>query len=125
MNVNNTPFDEWLDEISQLLDYSSQKYGLFQEKTIARKVKPKPRWYKFHTQQIRRELARNLGDLHDVAQEYAKNTRLKPKERERWTRVSAYVVQTINSILNAHDEVSIEKAIYDLKEYVKQHVETT
>ena len=45
-------------------------------------------------------------------------------QRERWSRLSAYIAQTINVIINAYDEVAIEKAISDLKEYVQKHVET-
>lgn len=122
MNEKNTPFTEWLDEISQFIHYSSLKYELFREKSRVRKVKP--RWYKFNTQKIRKEIARNLGDLHYTAKNFSEEATLKPKERERWTRAATYIAQTINVILNAHDEVAIEKAIHDLKEYVKKHVET-
>ncbi len=93
-------------------------------KITPRKVKKKIRWYKFTPQAIRRELARGLGDLYESALILSKKEELTITQRERWSRLSAYIAQTINVIINAYDEVAIEKAIHDLKEYVQKHVET-
>ena len=73
----------------------------------------------------RQELARGLGDLYEEALKISKNEEMTITQRERWSRLSAYIAQTINVIINAYDEVAIEKAIHDLKEYVEKHVETS
>jgi predicted NACHT family NTPase len=118
------PFAGWLDEFKGFLRDSYQKGLLFIPKITLRKTKEKTRWYKFTPQAIRRELARGLGDLYESALKISKNEELTITQRERWSRLSAYIAQTINVILNAYDEVAIENAINDLKEYVRQHVET-
>jgi len=124
MNDETAPFTEWLDEFKGFLRDSYQKGLLFIPKITPRKVKEKTRWYKFTPQAIRRELARGLGDLYEAALKISKNEELTITQRERWSRLSAYIAQTINVIINAYDEVAIEKAIHDLKEYVQKHVET-
>jgi len=86
-------------------------------------VRKEPRWYRFNTQKIRRELTRGLGDLYETALKFSKEVFIPLKDRETWTRIAAYVAQTINTVLNAYDEVQIDKAIHELKEYVKKHVE--
>ena len=123
MNDENAPFTEWLDKFSGFLIHSYQNEYLSTPKITPRKVKKKTRWVKFKTQAIRRELARGLGDLNEEALNHSKNLELTITQREKWSRLSSYISQTINTILNAYDEVAIEKAIYDLKEYVRKNVE--
>ncbi|MBC8224995.1 hypothetical protein H8E65_10425 [Candidatus Bathyarchaeota archaeon] len=124
MSDETTPFTEWLDKFNGFVSDSYQKGLLFMPKITPRKVKKKIRWYKFTPQAIRRELARGLGDLYESALILSKKEELTITQRERWSRLSAYIAQTINVIINAYDEVAIEKAIHDLKEYVQKHVET-
>ena len=124
MNDETSPFNEWLDKFNGFINDSYQKGLLFIPKITLRKVKKKVRWYKFTPQVIRRELARGLGDLYEAALKISKNEEMTITQRERWSRLSAYIAQTINVIINAYDEVAIEKAIHDLKEYVEKHVET-
>jgi hypothetical protein len=124
MNDETAPFAEWLDKFNGFLSDPYPKGYKCIPKTTPRKVKKKIRWPKFRPQSIRRELARGLGDLYEAALEYSKNEELTVTQREKWSRLSSYIAQTINVILNAYDEVAIEKAIHDLKEYVKKHVET-
>jgi hypothetical protein len=124
MNDETSPFNEWLDKFNGFINDSYQKGLLFIPKITPRKVKKKVRWYKFTPQAIRRELARGLGDLYEEALKISKNEEMTITQRERWSRLSAYIAQTINVIINAYDEVAIEKAIHNLKEYVAKHVET-
>jgi hypothetical protein len=125
MNDETPPFTEWLDKFNGFLIHSYQNEYLSTPKITLRKVKKKKRWIKFKTQAIRRELGRGLGDLYEEALKHCKNPELTVTQREKWSRLSSYIAQTINVILNAYDEVAIEKSIYDLKEYVRHHVETT
>jgi hypothetical protein len=125
MNDKTAPFTEWLDKFNGFLSDPYQKGYKCIPKTTPRKVKKKIRWPKFKSQSIRRELARGLGDLYEAALGYSRNEELTVTQREKWSRLSSYIAQTINVILNAYDEVAIEKAIHDLKEYVHKHVETS
>ena len=125
MNDETALFSEWIDEFKGFLRDSSQKGYLYQPKITTRKVRKKIKWYKFVPQKIRRELTRDLGELYDKAVANSKIKKLTVTQREKWFRLSAYIAQTINVILNAYDEVEIENAIHDLKEYVRKHVETT
>ena len=113
MNDENAPFKEWLADFSQFVDEAAQKCAPKQRK-----------WTRFRTQTIRRWLVNGLSELYETAIQYSKK-RISSKEREKWSRLAAYIAQTINTVLNAYDEVKIEKAIYDLKEYVRKNVEAT
>jgi len=126
MSDETAPFTGWLDEFKGFLRDSDQKGYLYGPKIVPRKYrKEKVKWRKFVPQKIRRELARGLGELYEKALAISKNEELTITQRERWSRLSAYIAQTINVIINAYDEVAIERAINDLKEYVRQHVETS
>jgi len=125
LNDETAPFTEWLDKFNGFISDSCQKGHLFIPKIKPRKTRVTKKWYKFKPQVIRRELARGLGELYDVALQHSKDAELTVTQQEKWSRLSAYIAQTINVILNAYDEVAIEKSIYDLKEYVRHHVETT
>jgi hypothetical protein len=113
MNEENAPFNEWLEDFRQFADETAQKCAPKQRK-----------WVRFRTQTIRKWFVNSLSELYESALEQSKNTELTVTQKERWSRLTAYIAQTINVILNAYDEVAIEKAIHDLKEYVKKHVET-
>ena len=114
MNDEKAPFNKWLDDFRQFANETAQKCA------------PKPRkWKRFRTQTIRKWIVNNLSELYERAHKNSKNEGISLKDMEKWSRLSAYIAQTINVVLNAYDEVAIEKAIHDLKEYVRQHVETT
>ena len=37
----------------------------------------------------------------------------------KWSRVAAFIAQTINAVLKTHDIFEVEKAIKELEKYVK------
>ena len=128
MKVNNPLFAEWLEKYRRIRNEAVQILtGLFIEAVPkARRVRPRRgytvKWRQFRTQRIRREIARILGDLLDLAVTYAKDKTVNLKEREKWTRLAAYLGQTINTILNSHDTVAIEQTLDRLNRYVEKHV---
>jgi len=128
MKVNNPRLSEWLEKYRRIKDEAVQILtGLYREAVpTARRVRPRReytvKWRQFRTQRIRREIARILGDLLDLAVTYAKDETLSIKEREKWARLSAYLGQTINTILNSHDAVAIEQTLDKLNRYVEKHV---
>jgi len=48
---------------------------------------------------------------------------LTTKEREKWERITAYIAQTINTILNSNDTITIKQTIENLKRYIEKHVD--
>jgi len=130
MTMKNPRLAQWLEKYRWFMDEAVQILtGLYREAVpTARRVRRRRdrftvKWRQFRTQRIRREIARILGDLLDLAVTYAKDETLNLKEREKWTRLAAYLGQTINTILNSYDEVKIEQTLDELKQYVKNHVE--
>lgn len=72
---------------------------------------------------IRRDIVRRLTQIYEQALAFSLDESLDPIQREKWGRLAAYTAQTINTVLRAYDEIKIEKAIEELKEYVRKHVE--
>jgi len=119
MNEETVGIREWLEKYRLFKREAVQELtGLYKEAVQPRRM----RWSQFRTQKIRREIARLLGDLLDLAVTFAKDDGLTLKEREKWTRLAAYLGQTINTILNSHDTVAIEKTLDKLNRYVEKHV---
>ena len=125
MTVKNPRLAQWLEKYRRIRNEAVQILtGLYKEAVpTARRVRRKRdkftvKWRQFRTQRIRREIARILGDLLDLAVTYAKDENLNLKEREKWTRLAAYLDQTINTILNSYDEVKIEQTLDELKKYI-------
>lgn len=88
-----------------------------------RRVRKPDKWHRFNTQIIRKEIARNLGVLHGMAFDIARNVDLPLSDRERWTRLAAYIAQTINTVSRSFDSVKIEATLSELEEYVRENVE--
>lgn len=61
--------------------------------------------------------------MYNRAANLSENSDFTPKEQEPWGRLAAYIAQTINTVTRSYDEVAIETAIKELKEYVRQHIE--
>jgi len=124
MSEENKRIREWLEKFKRFVDESRP---LFIKKPTKRPLRARGKkggvkWYHFRTQDIRREIARGLGELYDIALGFAKNDALERKEREKWSRVAAYIAQTLNSILQTYDVMKIEKSIEELRQFVKLHL---
>ena len=124
MNEENTRIREWLEKYNAFYNESIPKLHLLYKEygPKSRRRRETTRWYHFRTQSIRKEIARLLGDLLDLAVAFAKDNGLDLSERQKWTRLAAYLGQTINTTLNSHDTVAIEKTLDKLNRYVEKHV---
>ena len=121
MSKENKRIQEWLKKFALFESRSSLpelRYGPPRE-AILRRIK----FYKFITQEIRREITRGLGELYETALRFAKDGTLDLPERERWTRLSVHIAQTINTIIDGYDTMKIEKTLEELKQYVKTNLE--
>ena len=117
MKEKETRIQKWLEKFNQFMAESKQRIRRINTRRLEKR--DKVRWYGFRTQSIRREIARKLGDIYDLAVEYAKDETIDPNERMKWSRVAAFIAQTLNTILKAHDEFEIEKAINELKRWIE------
>ena len=57
-------------------------------------------WYRVNTTTIRKEIARNLGELQIEAMEICRRENLSLKEKEKWVNLNIQLSKGINSILN-------------------------
>jgi len=72
---------------------------------------------------VRKRLVKSLEKMYKRALNLSESDDLTPKEQEPWGRLAAYLAQTINTVTRSYDEVEIETAIKELKDYVRQHIE--
>ena len=120
MNEKEARIQKWLEKFKAFLNDYSQKCEPFITKKYPKTRRV--RWPRFSTQQIRKYVVRTLTDLYDLALEYARDETIELEERMKWSRVAAFIAQTINAVLKTHDIFEIEKAIKELEKYVKSHV---
>ena len=119
MTEKNPRIQKWVEKLRQIEIETSQK-----TRVRPRRASDKKRYSRFSTQMIRRDIVRSLIKLYEEALAFSLDENRDLKEREKWGRLAAYAAQTINTIIKTYDELKIEKAIEDLKEYVRQHVAT-
>ena len=121
----NALFREWLSEWASFRSNYIQKCNRPPGNSlpISRRIRKITKWHRFNTQNIRKEIARNLGLLHGMAFDLAQNNELPLSDREKWTRLSAYIAQTINTISRSYDDVKIEETLQGLENYVRENIE--
>lgn len=72
------------------------------------------------TKAVREKMIRNLEQLLDFAHRKATDPELSPKARQSWARLETYIAQTLNSIVNDYDIVSIKKKLEELKKIAEE-----
>jgi len=71
------------------------------------------------TQKIRSKLLTQLENMFDLAQKCA-NVSDKPKQKELFMRVMAYIAQVMNSLTKTFDEVTITKDLEELESMIRE-----
>lgn len=100
------PLIETIDKTIALLHEEPQKSRLYATKNVAHPRRTgKPKWPRFSSQHIRRQVTRGIGKVLDFALQNTKNEELDLAEREKWGRLAAYTTQTINSITKTYSKV--------------------
>ena len=74
------------------------------------------------TQAMREEIVDKLKELIAIAHDHAVNRELPSKVRRDWSRLEAYLAQTLNSIMRAYDMVQIKQQLEELKRIVDQEL---
>jgi len=75
---------------------------------------------KIDTQKIRDETIKALQELFTLAKNQAQNENTKPKQRQNWTRIAAYICQVINTIATRFDEHQIDQDLAKLEELINE-----
>ena len=122
--VNKDHINEWNERANSWLSlYMLYKESLSVRGTIEpRRAKKRTKTYKVTTQQIRRELIREMRDLQKVASLNAKDLELDAAERIKWADISGDLAAKLNQITKTYEELEIEKSIDELNEYVRQNI---
>ena len=122
--VNKDHINEWNERANSWLSlYMLYKESLTVSGTIEpRRAKKRTKTYKVTTQQIRRELIREMRDLQKVASLNAKDLELDAAERIKWADISGDLAAKLNQITKTYEELEIEKSIDELNEYVRQNI---
>jgi len=75
---------------------------------------------KVDTQLIRSKLLESLERQFEIADGFAKDESLKPKQRQFWMRISAYVGQVMNSVAKGFDEFKISRQLDELERMIRE-----
>lgn len=76
------------------------------------------RTLKVDTQKTRAKLLKSLQEQFDIADEFAKDDSLTPKQRRFWMRISAYIGQVMNSLAKGFDESKISRQLDELERMI-------
>lgn len=52
----------------------------------------------------------------------AVNKEIPLSDRERWTKLAAYIAQTANTIIQSYDKIKIEETLTELEQYVEENI---
>jgi len=61
---------------------------------------------------------KSLQEQFDIADKFAKDDSLTPKQRRFWMRISAYIGQVMNSLAKGFDESKISKQLDELERMI-------
>jgi hypothetical protein len=84
-----------------------------QLKKFARRVN------RIDTRQIREHGLEILTKLAEEAYANAQNKEFDSRERQNWSRLAAYIYQTVNSLAQDYDAVKVAAKVEELKKLVK------
>lgn len=76
------------------------------------------RTLKVDTQKTRAKLLKSLQEQFDIADKFAKDESLEPKQRRFWMQISAYIGQVMNSLAKGFDESKISKQLDELERMI-------
>ena len=74
-------------------------------------------------QQYREQAVQQLTELANEAHKRATAKYLPTKDRQKWSRIAAYIHQTVNSLLKAYDNHVINEKLEELNRRVEELME--
>ncbi len=72
------------------------------------------------TQRIRGKVLKHLEGVFDLATNQAKNEKLDPASRQKWTHAAGYVAQVMNSVAAGFDEKQIDTDLNELERMINE-----
>ena len=90
------------------------------QQSIIRRIGNTKEILKVDTQLIRSKLLESLQKQFEIADAFAKDNSLKPKQRQFWMRISAYIGQVMNSIAKGFDEFKISRQLDELERMIRE-----
>jgi len=69
---------------------------------------------------MRAKLLKSLQEQFDIADGFAKDDSLTPKQRQFWMRISAYIVQVMNSVARGFDDAKISRQLDELERLIRE-----
>jgi len=95
-----------------------RKGGLF-----PRRVRGVREKYEVDTRKTMESAIRNLEELAEEAHKRATSKYLPTETRQKWTRIEAYIYQTINSLTKTYDSQMVMAKLEELTQRVEKYVE--
>ena len=90
------------------------------EQAIFRRIAKTRRIIQVDTQRMRAKLLRSLQEQFEIADRFAKDDSLTPKQRQFWMRICAYIGQVMNSVAKGFDESKVSKQLDDLERMIRE-----
>lgn len=90
------------------------------EQAMARRVAKTRQAFEVDTQRMRGKLLKSLQTQFEIADRFARDESLTPKQRQFWMRISAYIGQVINSVAKGFDEVKVSKQLDELERMIRE-----
>lgn len=102
---------------------------------VAHRISKLRRSVKYDTQMLRLRLIRNLEQLFNVADDFARGKiqtqtldgeihRITMKQRQMWARIAAYIAQILNATTKNYDERELDKDMDKLEALINEAVAT-
>ena len=99
------------------------------EQAILHRIAKTKRIFEVDTQRMRAKLLRSLETQFKIADAFAKDEGLTPKQRQFWMRICAYIGQVMNSVAKGFDEAKVSKQLDELERMIcegsREEAETT
>jgi hypothetical protein len=75
---------------------------------------------KVNMQRVRLKLLTDLEAMFDMAKAHATDKSGKAKQRQIWTRISAYIGQVMNSLATTFDEAAVTRDLEELERMIHE-----
>ena len=90
------------------------------EQAMFRRIAKTRRIVQVDTQKMRAKLLRSLQEQFEIADRFAKDDSLTPKQRQFWMRICAYIGQVMNSVAKGFDESKVSKQLDELERLIRE-----
>ena len=90
------------------------------EQAMFRRIAKTRLIFEVDTQKMRANLIKSLEKQFKIADAFARDESLTPKQRQFWMRISAYIGQVMNSVAKGFDEAKVSKQLDKLERMIRE-----